>query len=474
MAVDPYTGRISVPDGTSGGMTIVPGRTTKPSTAPIPGAPEYAQPGWRNPNAPIPGAPSYAQPGWVNPNTSTPAVSPGYTPGSYIPGAPEYAQPGWVNPNTPASPPAGGGGSVSRPAPTQLTPAQIEANNAKFFAQLQAAQDAAKAGDPTQLQNFDKFFGISRPAAEYTQEFYFGSSPDGRIDAVNALNIPLEQKVITIAEIKIGNTDSVSNMVGWLERGNLPQQAAIDFMSSPEGKIAIVNELNIPMDQKVKTIAEIKIGNTDSVSNMVGWLERGNQPQQAALDLMNSQDGKISLVNSLDISQDMKRNITAEIMIGNNDSISNMVTWFQGGNPPQAAALAYLNPPPPPPVAVAEPQPEIAAPEAAPVNPEEQNIPDNISEEVINPSSGNPSTDESTDSGLDSSHPGAANNQHDERAEQAMAAATAKRQSSREERLRKIMEMRKPYTSGGGSTGTDAMIAPVITPASQVPPPALP
>ncbi len=60
----------------------------------------------------------------------------------------------------------------------------------------------------------------------------------------------------------------------------------------------------------------------------------------------------------------------------------------------------------------------------------------------------------------------------DKKAEQAMAVATANKQSAREDRLKKIMEMRKPYMGGGASVGGggDAMVVAPITPASQVPP----
>jgi hypothetical protein len=70
----------------------------------------------------------------------------------------------------------------------------------------------------------------------------------------------------------------------------------------------------------------------------------------------------------------------------------------------------------------------------------------------------------------------AAQAEADEKQQQALAVATANKQSAKEARLKKIMEMRKPYMGGAASvsSSSDAMVVPLITPASQVPPPPLP
>jgi hypothetical protein len=66
----------------------------------------------------------------------------------------------------------------------------------------------------------------------------------------------------------------------------------------------------------------------------------------------------------------------------------------------------------------------------------------------------------------------AAQAEADEKKQQALALATANKNSAKEERIRKINEMRKPWGgAASSSSGSDAMVAPPITPASQVPPP---
>jgi len=67
----------------------------------------------------------------------------------------------------------------------------------------------------------------------------------------------------------------------------------------------------------------------------------------------------------------------------------------------------------------------------------------------------------------------AAQAQADERKAEALATATANKQSAKEARMNKIAAMRKPWMGGGASAsnGADAMVAPPIIPASQVPPP---
>jgi hypothetical protein len=66
----------------------------------------------------------------------------------------------------------------------------------------------------------------------------------------------------------------------------------------------------------------------------------------------------------------------------------------------------------------------------------------------------------------------AAQTEADEKKQQALAIATSNKQSSKEDRLRKITEMRKPYMGGAASSssGSDALVVPPITPASQIPP----
>jgi hypothetical protein len=60
--------------------------------------------------------------------------------------------------------------------------------------------------------------------------------------------------------------------------------------------------------------------------------------------------------------------------------------------------------------------------------------------------------------------------------QQALVTTQANKQSAKEARLKKIMEMRKPYMGGAASVNgsSDAMVVPPIIPASQVPPPPLP
>jgi hypothetical protein len=64
----------------------------------------------------------------------------------------------------------------------------------------------------------------------------------------------------------------------------------------------------------------------------------------------------------------------------------------------------------------------------------------------------------------------------DQKQQEALVVATANKASAKEERMKKINAMRKPWMGGAASSssGADAMVAPPITPASQVPPPPLP
>ena len=68
----------------------------------------------------------------------------------------------------------------------------------------------------------------------------------------------------------------------------------------------------------------------------------------------------------------------------------------------------------------------------------------------------------------------AAQAQLNQEKEAALVTATASKHSAKESRMKKLMSMRKPWSSGGSSSnGSDSMVAPPITPSSQIPPPPL-
>ncbi len=72
------------------------------------------------------------------------------------------------------------------------------------------------------------------------------------------------------------------------------------------------------------------------------------------------------------------------------------------------------------------------------------------------------------------SNANAAQTQEEQEKEAALATATAAKRTAKESRMKKLMSMRKPWSSGGGSSnGSDSMVAPSITPSSQIPPPPL-
>jgi hypothetical protein len=375
-------------------------------------------------------------------------------------------------PPAPASP-TGGGGSTPRPAAPVDTRSQAE-KEAAFYAALNDATAAAKAGDPTKLQNFDKMFGITRDPAEYSQSFYYGSSPNDQINLINNMPISQEMKTKVIAEklaVQAGvrEDDSVENIVAWFNAGGPEDPRTVTYTnSSTQNKINVVNATNISQKAKVDVITEILSGNPDSVSNMVtyhGINGIGMQSSAANWASSSNPENQIAVVNATNISQDSKNKVIAEIRAGSNtsDTVFDKISWIENGNPPSAAALSILNPPPEPVVAPAV----VEASAPAPPAPEEETAESGPSAEEI---------EQQKKEAEEHAKAAASQAEADEKQQQALAVATANKQSAKEARLKKIMEMRKPYMSGAASVNgsSDAMVVPPITPASQVPPPPLP
>jgi hypothetical protein len=406
---------------------------------------------------------------------------------------------------------------VSAPVDTRTADQRLS----DFYAAAQTAIDAAKAGDPTPLRNFDRMFGITRNPAEYSQSFYYGSSPSEQINLINNMQISQEMKTKVIAErlaIQAGarGSDSVDNIVAWFNAGGPEDPRTVAYTgSSAQNRINVVNATNLSQQAKVNIITEILSGNPDSVVNMVtyhGVHGLGMSPTAANWASSATPENQIAVVNATNISQDSKNRVIAEIQAGSNlsDTVYDKISWIERGNPPSAAALAILNPPPP----------AVTAPEPAPVveasasetessttrnpNEVEASAPESSSDsqsgsgefiDSIKPvgteiaSDATSNSDQNTEnesmaSGNSEEHRQdeeahakalAAQAEADEKQAAALAIATVNKASAKESRLKKIMAMRKPWSSGGAtnSTGTDSMVAPVITPSSQLPPPPL-
>lgn len=88
-----------------------------------------------------------------------------------------YQHPTLNNPNPPNPNPqnpvnSNRGGSAVVDARTQ------DQKQGDFYKAAREAEDAAAAGDPSKLRNFDKFFSITRPENEYSQDFQQGKQKE--------------------------------------------------------------------------------------------------------------------------------------------------------------------------------------------------------------------------------------------------------------------------------------------------------
>ncbi len=454
-----------------------------------------------------------------------------------------------------------GGSAYVAPVDTRTQ----EQKDAAFYAALQSAQTAAANGDPQPLRNFDSFFGIPRPEAQYGADYYNMRlvKGDGPALADNQLQ-------------GNGNALYIINREG--ERFHITATAAQEMMNNGSWKDPeVMNQAqldNMALRYSIDSAANLGTINGPKYNGFM--LVKGDGPALADDQLAGNGNALYAVDNRGNMFH-VTGQVYTELIAQNGGVAPTHVVMNQGvidgmgvdGVMTSASSSSLYNPAAvevPPPLPPAPEPPTASTPEPLEPNQSEQasveqrlrdlgitdqqvatfigmyqsdrtaalnfidslnlspedrasvigyvetNIAQNNSaidnteqavvpgvEANINSEETNNTTSNSTEnaevggsnevnlagtheentSGEQSNptetgvHP-AVDSQHSERADEAMAAATAKRQSSREERLRKIMEMRKPYTSGGGSSGTDAMIAPAISPASQVPPPPLP
>ncbi len=90
------------------------------------------------------------------------------------------------------------------------TRTQAEKESA-FYQALSDAQAAAKNGDPTLLRNFDTFFGITRPAIEYTKDFYMSQ---------NGLTAETNNIISNVFESYDANNDGITTEAEHLAKGD--------------------------------------------------------------------------------------------------------------------------------------------------------------------------------------------------------------------------------------------------------------
>jgi hypothetical protein len=385
----------------------------------------------------------------------------------------------------------GGGGGSPTPVAQVDTRTQVE-KEAAYYAALQSATDAAKAGDPTLLRNFDKYFNFTRPEAEYSQSFYYGSTPTEQINLINNMPISQDMKAKVIAEsqaMQAGarGTDSVENVVAWFNAGGPVDPGTETFLSNPQNKINVVNATNISDKAKTDIITEILSGNPDTVPNMVtyhGVHGLGQSPSAANWASSAYPENQIAVVNASNISQDMKNKVIAEIRAGSNtaDTVNDKINWFKAGNQPSPGALAILNPPPP---AVTQPAPEVVTPTDQPASGNSDTIevqtsapepPSDLSD-ISNGAGQKDSSTSSVEHGKEAHNKDhvkatATNTEHKKEStsgvvpssvnlEQGQAkkavdpAAMAARKAAIESRLQKIAAMRQPY---GGTAGATSVV----------------
>ena len=125
---------------------------------------------------------------------------------------------------------------------------------------------------------------------------------------------------------------------------SIPAPAAVmaaPTTPAPDGRIAAVNSMDVSQDIKNKIILEVQSGNQDSVPNLVTWFSGGNPPSAGATALGSTTSGKIGLVNASSMSPTIKSQIILEIQSGNQDSVSNLNNWFSAGKAASPGATAF-------------------------------------------------------------------------------------------------------------------------------------
>jgi len=100
-----------------------------------------------------------------------------------------------------------------------------------------------------------------------------------------------------------------------------------------------------------QTKAQIAAGNISSPGDIAAFINGGfittaptysvPAPSTASSYSPAPTDSRISAVNALNVSQDIKNKIILEFQSGNQDSVSNLVNWFSAGKAPSPAASGY-------------------------------------------------------------------------------------------------------------------------------------
>lgn len=309
-----------------------------------------------------------------------------------------YWGPGATAPVTPPTQP--------RPTPAATAPAPTQQEQeASFYTAATKALDAAKAGDPQPLRNFDNFFGITRPEIEYTQAFY---APPG-------FN---EQRYLAT----FGDQDP---SVG------------------PHNRIPFVRGVRGVQDP----LSDVT---TSSPEEPIGWSE----------------------------SQYLAANPDVAAAVANGEMPSGLAHYYSSGQAEgRQSDFSEPTSPTTPEVPANVPgnvvQPDSA--EAGTTQPGDtsETTPEGATE-FPEPAQDSSSAQSESEQEQENSEQTAAQAQQEEEKEAALATATAVKHSAKESRMKKLMSMRKPWSSGGSSSnGSDSMVAPPITPSSQIPPPPL-
>jgi hypothetical protein len=361
------------------------------------------------------------------------------------------------------------------PAPPKTSAAPVDGRNqtqkeADFYKEVSRVTKAAAGGNPQPMRDFDKFFGFTRPEHQYGKVYNQDLSANGLTADTNAgIKNTLgsadtnNDGALSRAEMNsgFGNSDDVWNQFSAAERADGKITAA-EFTGLVENRVNTnthvqtasggfdKGSLGTAVDNLVGAVGENRVFTSSEIESKLG----------TKLPAGITSDGKVS-------EQELYNYLNAEV-IGGRGKITN-------GKFVANAPLKQLN---------TNGGGFVAEEASAPVASSNQSsVADEDTVEapgsVIRPAGGGSAAEsiESTESEggsqstteedpLASTQPAGPSAEEIEQEEQARSSALAVRRSADEKRIKKAMDQFAPWGGASASSGSGALAAPMITPAS--------